>query len=248
MFVLAFLVYSIPKQIIRRYGDNMIRPQKTPTVGVSTKVLREEVAAHNVDNKHDQPEETTTNNNNIKNNVDADVNNTSHGHNDRNECRNHSNNGNKHNYDINTNDDQDTTYGGTTTGTTEEDDEERQQLYKSPRLKGYLTIMLSSIINFHGVLVSQDKSTNNDAEDSVITSTEVQRYYGYTVALVSSCVAGFCVICHLDTYSCLANTWKNKLFAPKAKFETLLDGMLVLWWFMAVIIQTRYVFVVVMLG
>jgi len=118
----------------------------------------------------------------------------------------------------------------------EEDSKEKgvKKLYKSPRFTGYLTMFLSSIINYHGVIVSQ-----NTTDVHVIASTGVQRKYGYIVALISCVASGFCVICHLDRFSCLANTWKNNLFAPKSNFETILDFSLLLWWFMAGVIQTK---------
>jgi hypothetical protein len=112
--------------------------------------------------------------------------------------------------------------------------EKQIKLYKSPRLTGYLTIFLASVINFHGVIVSQPSDENH-----AITSTETQRMYGYTVALVSSVVSGFVLVCHLDRWSCLADTYRDNLFAHKSRFETILDILLMLWWFMAVIIQTR---------
>jgi hypothetical protein len=108
------------------------------------------------------------------------------------------------------------------------------KLYKSPRLTGYLTIFLASVINFHGVVVSKLTDENHG-----IPSTETQRMYGYIVALVSSVVSGFVLVCHLDRWSCLADTYRDNLFAHKSRFETILDILLLLWWFMAVIIQTR---------
>mmetsp|Transcript_22196 Transcript_22196/g.52763 ORF Transcript_22196/g.52763 Transcript_22196/m.52763 type:complete len:464 (+) Transcript_22196:104-1495(+) len=113
-------------------------------------------------------------------------------------------------------------------------EEKDVKLSKSPRFTGYLTMFLSSIINYHGVIVSQ-----NTTDVHVIASTGVQRQYGYIVALISCLASGFCVVCHLDRISCFASTWKNKLFAPKSKFETILDFSLLLWWCMAVVIQTR---------
>lgn len=107
------------------------------------------------------------------------------------------------------------------------------KLYKSPRFTGYLTMFLSSIINYHGVIVSL-----NTTDVHVIASTGGQRRYGYIVALVACVVSGFCVICHLDRFSCIANIWENKLFAPKSNFETILDVSLLLWSFTAVVIQT----------
>jgi hypothetical protein len=113
--------------------------------------------------------------------------------------------------------------------------EKQIKLYKSPRLTGYLTIFLASVINFHGVIVSQLTDENH-----AVTSTDTQRMYGYIVALVSSVVSGFVLVCHLDRWSCLADTYRDNLFAHKSRFETMLDILLLLWWFMAVIIQTRY--------
>ena len=113
--------------------------------------------------------------------------------------------------------------------------EKQIKLYKSPRLTGYLTIFLASVINFHGVVVSESSDQNH-----AVTSNETQRNYGYTVALVSSVVSGCVLVCHLDRWSCFADTYRNNLFARKSNFETILDILLLLWWFMAVIIQTRY--------
>jgi len=110
-----------------------------------------------------------------------------------------------------------------------------RKLYKSPRFRGYLIMFLSSIINYHGVFVSNTAIT----EVHVTASTRIQQQYGYVAAVISCMVSGFCVLCHLDGCSCLANAWKNKLFARKSKFETTLAALLLLWWFMAVIIQTR---------
>jgi hypothetical protein len=107
------------------------------------------------------------------------------------------------------------------------------KLYKSPRFQGYLTILLSSIINYHSVDVSQ-----NVSGISTVVPSSQQIAYGITVALISSIVSGLCVFCHLDNFSCLAKIWKEKLFAPKSKFEVMLDLFLLLWWFIATCVQT----------
>ncbi len=113
-------------------------------------------------------------------------------------------------------------------------DGEKRKLYKSPRFTGYLTMFLSSIINYHGVIVSLDAT-----DVHVIGSTGVQRQYGYIAALITCVVSGFCVLCHLDRLTCLSKLWTDNLFAPKSKFETILDLSLLVWWFMTVVIQTR---------
>ena len=119
-------------------------------------------------------------------------------------------------------------------GNDSSNEEVDSKLIKSPRFPGYLTMFLSSIINYHGVSVSESTT-----DKYVIASTGVQRQYGYAVAMISCVTSGLCVVCLLDRCSCFANVWKNKLFAPKSKFETILVVMLLLWWFMAVVIQTR---------
>ena len=95
-------------------------------------------------------------------------------------------------------------------------------------------MFLSSIINYHGVIVSLDAT-----DVHVIGSTGVQRQYGYIAALITCVVSGFCVLCHLDSFTCLSKLWTDNLFAPKSKFETILDLSLLVWWFMTVVIQTR---------
>mmetsp|Transcript_55308 Transcript_55308/g.61836 ORF Transcript_55308/g.61836 Transcript_55308/m.61836 type:complete len:492 (+) Transcript_55308:93-1568(+) len=180
----------------------MIRPQKMPTVGVSSKI-REEVDSTlmSIDKERSKEADPTS--------ITADSNEENDSNNDV---------GN-----INSNDNEEETVSGL------QQPEKEIKLYKSPRLTGYLTMFLASIINFHGVLGTIDLTSTN----------ETQRIYGFIVALVSSVASGFCVLCHLDRCSCLANTWRNNLFAPKSKFEAMLDVLLLLWWFMAVIIQTR---------
>jgi hypothetical protein len=108
-----------------------------------------------------------------------------------------------------------------------------KKLYKSHRFKGYLTILLASVINYHAVEVSQDA---NDI--SAVTPSSQQVAYGLCVSLISCIVCGFCVLVHLDNYSYFTKFWKDNLFAPKSKFEIILDLFLLMWWFIATCIQT----------
>jgi len=180
----------------------MIRPQKMSTVGVPSKI-REEVdsTVTSIDKEKSKEADPTS--------ITGDFNEENDSNNDV---------GN-----INSNDNEEETVSSL------QQPDKEIKLYKSPRLTGYLTMFLASIINFDGVLGTIDLTSTN----------ETQRNYGFIVALVSSVASGFCVLCHLDRCSCLANTWSNILFAPKSKFEAMLDVLLLLWWFMAVIIQTR---------
>jgi hypothetical protein len=107
------------------------------------------------------------------------------------------------------------------------------KLYKSPRFKGYLTIFLASTINYNGTLISQRPS-----DLSVVVPSDKQVAYGKAVAMVSALVSGFCVLCHLDSFSCFKDVWRGKLFAPQARFEAVLDCLTLLWWAIATIIQT----------
>lgn len=107
------------------------------------------------------------------------------------------------------------------------------KLYKSPRFKGYLTIVLASAINYHNTNISQESS-----DLAAVPASDKQRFYGMSVAMVSALISGFCVLCHLDGFSCLRDTWRGQLFAPRSRFEVILDLFLLLWWAIATIVQT----------
>jgi hypothetical protein len=110
------------------------------------------------------------------------------------------------------------------------------KLYKSPRFKGYFLILLSSVINFHSIGVSQDTT-----DVSIVVPSSEQVGYGLTVSLISAIITGIAVLFHLlswFTCDCFVNRWALKLFAPKAKIELFGDIFLLLWWFLATVIQT----------
>jgi hypothetical protein len=100
-----------------------------------------------------------------------------------------------------------------------------------------LTILLASVINYYSVSSSSDGG--NDI--SAVTPSSQQVSYGLVVASISCIATGLCVIVHLDNYSCVTHLWKDRMFAPKSKFELLLDLFLLLWWFIATCVQTGYV-------
>lgn len=112
------------------------------------------------------------------------------------------------------------------------------KLYKSPRLKGYLMMLLSSIINYHSITVSQD--ANNI---SAVVPSSGQIAYGRTVAVISMVITGVAVFFHFMswfTYKCdvVVNDWAMALFAPKAKIELFMAVFLLIWWFIATCTQT----------
>lgn len=116
------------------------------------------------------------------------------------------------------------------------DDDEpppKRKLYKSQRFKGYLTLLLSSVINYQAVSVSDVATDLN-----TVPSSQTQQNYGLSVSLISCLLSGACIAVHLDNFSCFKNLWRDQLFAPKSRFETLLDTFLVVWWGIATIIQT----------
>jgi hypothetical protein len=116
--------------------------------------------------------------------------------------------------------------------------EKEFKLYKSPRLQSYLMILLSSVINYHSITVSQD---SNDIS-AVVPSREQVRY-GLTVAMVSTIITGVAVLFHMLSWftyrcDCRVNQLSLKLFAPRSKIELVMSLFLLLWWFIATCVQT----------
>ena len=106
-------------------------------------------------------------------------------------------------------------------------------LYKSPRFKGYLTICLASIINYIAAKLSDEP-----LDRSVIPADTAERAYAMTVGLFSAIVTGLVVFIHMDRYSPLESLVWRKAFSPQSKFERAFVAGLVLWWFIAAVIQT----------
>ncbi|CAJ1968936.1 unnamed protein product [Cylindrotheca closterium] len=112
--------------------------------------------------------------------------------------------------------------------------EEVVKLYKSPRFNGYLTISLASIINYHSAEGSTDP-----IEVRLVPASDLQQAYAKTVSLVSAIITGVLVVIHIDRWF-LRSFW-IKFFGPsKRYFELGIILFLLLWWFLAVIIQTSF--------
>ena len=113
-----------------------------------------------------------------------------------------------------------------------ENDEPPIKLYKSPRLKGYITIALASVINFNAAILSTDPIASNS-----VPASPTQQRYAKAVSLGSAIVTGFLTLVHLDRYSPLQPIWK-KAFGRNSRIELSINFFLFLWWFVATIVQT----------
>ena len=111
----------------------------------------------------------------------------------------------------------------------DENEEPSQPLIYSSHLNGYLTILISSLINFHSVWeVSPDENCFK----------YVPKSYPATVGLVSAITTGIIIFIHLDQCTRMKQVW-DKAFAPKSPIEFCLILFLVIWWFVATGINTN---------
>lgn len=106
------------------------------------------------------------------------------------------------------------------------------KLYKSTRIKGYLTLIVASVINFDSAQKSEDvKSTN------AVASTIEQRRYAISVSLVSLILSSAILLMHLDRITMFKKAWTTA-FQPKSKIELGLALFQVIWWSVAVGVET----------
>jgi hypothetical protein len=108
------------------------------------------------------------------------------------------------------------------------------KLYKSPRLKGYITIILASGIHFNSV---QRSGYTSPFASRVVPSTPEQRQYGLAVACVNMILCIPVVICHLDRITPLERIWTST-FGPKSTVELVLTVFLSVWNLIAVGVET----------
>lgn len=106
------------------------------------------------------------------------------------------------------------------------------KLYKSSRLKGYITLFLASFINYDASQKSSDVISS-----IAVPSTSQQRRYSVAVSVVSLVVSGAALLSHLDRITPLEKVWISA-FKSKSRFELFLALFLVLWWSIAVGIET----------
>jgi hypothetical protein len=105
------------------------------------------------------------------------------------------------------------------------------KLYKGSRLKGYITLTLSSAINYNAARKCMDT-----VGGSAVACSVSQRRYALAVASISLVLSTIVTFCHLDP-SPLKVIW-HKIFQPKSKVELVMILFLIAWWSIAVGIQT----------
>ena len=108
------------------------------------------------------------------------------------------------------------------------------KLYKSSRLKSYITLTLASFINYDATV-----NSSNVTQSAVggVPSTSDQRAYAVAVSTVSLAVCGAAVVMHLDRLTALERVW-IRAFEPKSRIELAVAVFLVIWWTIGVGIQT----------
>jgi hypothetical protein len=111
----------------------------------------------------------------------------------------------------------------------------KPELYKSNRLKGYLTLILAGIINYSAAVNSQTVANNFNR----VAATDAQRAYAEAVAITSCLISGFVFLAHLDRWSPLKNVWSQTIkFGDGSMVELLILIFLVLWWTIATAVGT----------
>jgi hypothetical protein len=109
------------------------------------------------------------------------------------------------------------------------------KLYKSTRLKGYITLTLASFINYDAAQNSGNVHANNVR---VVPSELDQRRYAVAASVVSLVLVAFCLVAHLDRVTPLEQrVWIN-LFRPKSHVEGALAAFLLVWWTSATGVST----------
>jgi hypothetical protein len=117
-------------------------------------------------------------------------------------------------------------------GEQDEPEEPEIKLYKSTRIKGYITLIVASVINFDSAQKSEDVKATN-----AVSSTLEQRRYAISVALVSMILSTATVLMHLDRITMFKKAWTTA-FRPNSKIELGLAIFLCIWWSVAVGVET----------
>ena len=108
------------------------------------------------------------------------------------------------------------------------------KLYKSSRLKSYITLTLASFINYDAAVNS---SNVTQSAFGGVPSTSDQRAYAVAVSTVSLAICGGAVVMHLDRLTPLERIW-IRAFKPKSRIELAVAAFLVIWWTIGTGIQT----------
>lgn len=115
-----------------------------------------------------------------------------------------------------------------------QDEEAPKSLYSSTRFKGYLTLVVSSGVNFQAAYISDDVLKN---AQSAVPASASQRAYAMAVALVSIILSSLIVIAHLDAFTPLKKYWMA-IFKPKSRNEMRMIVFLWVWWLVALWVNT----------
>jgi hypothetical protein len=131
------------------------------------------------------------------------------------------------------NDDDGTTHGGS------DDDENVEQiivpLRKSNRLKGYITLLVSSIINFNATMQANNYTFVTGANPP--EPKESQQRFALSVAVINMIITVPIILAHLDQISPLRKIW-HKIFRPNSYIEFGILAFLAIWWSIAVWFNT----------
>ena len=90
----------------------------------------------------------------------------------------------------------------------------RIKLYKSTRLKGYITLALTSFINFDAA-----QKCDSAISTGAVPATSPQKSYALTVSSVSAAVSTLIVLMHLDRLTPLETMWWVPAFRAKSRIE-----------------------------
>ena len=118
-------------------------------------------------------------------------------------------------------------------------------LTDSSRLKGYITLIVASVVHYDAAKDSS-LSISEDEEMTVSVAVEyrgvvpadpAQRSYAMAVSVITLIVAMFCAVVHFDRFTCLKGAWETA-FRPGSKIELSILLGLSLWWLIATIVLT----------
>jgi hypothetical protein len=109
------------------------------------------------------------------------------------------------------------------------------KLFKSSRLKGYMTLTLAAFINYDAARTSNDIRTN---VLTVIPSTETQRIYAQITAMVSLICTTLSLIMHFDRISPLQHKLWIPIFRNGSRYEGAMILFYAIWWSIATGFET----------
>jgi len=121
----------------------------------------------------------------------------------------------------------------------EEEEEEEEAppraLFKSSRFKGYLTLVVTSGVNYQAAFISDNITTFGGL--NMMEATGQQRSYAMAVALISIVFSTFIVLAHIDRLTPMKKYW-SRMFKPKSRTEAFIISFLLLWWIIALWVNT----------